>query len=272
MRIIERLFTFVGTVLVLGATARGATITYFDKVLNNAPDAGLGGASMIGNYSTISASKAPYDANTDHFFGSDGYAFFGTMPIDATESSTATTFIQNPQFGTITPLTPYGGAAWYGGYGAIDDPTVSPHASPVADIYSGELYALHPAGQFSTVDFLSITLTQNMRFRIGVMQNAGDGQKGQELLVNGVSVSTLPGGAVNNYANLDMYFFDVQGSAGDVIYVQSRLDFTASANPGIVGIAGITLDAVPEPGGFCLMGLAAAFLSNVRRRQQISVA
>ncbi len=102
-------------------------------------------------------------------------------------------------------------------------------------------------------DMVTIVLAADATFRIGVVQISGDRQKGQQLILGGVAVDTLPpadggtpggtGTAVNGYDRFDIYLFDVTGTTGEILTLQGLNAIVGAVGGDQLGICGFTFDS-----------------------------
>ena len=265
--------------LMLAASASAATITFVGKANDTT---GGNTATAQANFRSTDVAKA-YDIDGDNVYGTDGYKFWGTSNnLQDTSSATKGTLTQLPSY--ITSITPAGtngnvaNGQWYsvqGGFARMDDPSLTPGAG-IANIDSGVLFKKFDALVSPyTQDILNIVLTSNATFRMGITQISGDGQKGQQLILGGIAVDTLPPGsggtpggtgtAVDNYDRFDIYLFDVIGTAGETITLQGLNAWNGANGRDQLGIGGLTFDSVPEPASLGLLSLGG--LALLRRRR-----
>lgn len=280
-RVTMSLLAATGT-LMLAGSASAATIAFVGKANDT-----VGGntATAQANFRSTDVLKA-YDLDGNDVYGTDGYKFWGTSNNSQdTSSETKGTLTQLPSY--ITSITPAGingipanpAGSWssaQAGFGRMDDPTLTPGLG-VANIDSGVLFKKYDGAVVPyTQDLINIVLASDTTFRIGITQVSGDKQKGQQLILGGVAVDTLPqadggtpsgtGTAVNNYDRFDIYLFDVTGTAGETITLQGLNAVNGAGGGDQVGIGGVTFDSVvPEPTSLAVLSFGA--LSLLRRRR-----
>ena len=190
------------------------------------------------------------DGDHDNVYGTDGYEagnWAGTvLPLYLTLSYFGSNFTGNS-------------------YAQIDNPALT-GAGPVANINSGDHYR-NGGGTASEQDFFAINLTADKTFRLGIITDVlGGGFSGEN--PDGLRVRQTVGGAADSGlvlagsagadhdGDIDYYFFDITGSAGDVFVVSGRNDLAYVDN----GIGGLTFDSITIPETSAFLFCAAALL------------
>ena len=223
------------------------------------------------------ATPKTMDPNNNNIYGEDGYVWFGTDGTalagsgDAVANGTdiagvmgaATNYMDLPPYvvgiATTSDLDINGGPA--GAQATKDNPAGAGDAMTV-----GDLAFTAASGGF--MNLLNITLDPG-RYRIGFATDfVNTGDQYEFNLYNG-ALSSIPGSPASRIpinGDPDIQFFDVD------ISVQRTFSLAAlnGDGGGIDGtLAGITFDAIPEPGTLGLIGATGAALLFIRRRFMI---
>ncbi|MCA9246764.1 MAG: NPCBM/NEW2 domain-containing protein, partial [Planctomycetales bacterium] len=189
-----------------------------------------------GAWRTRSDSK-PLDIDGDRVYGSDGYY------VDYS----AGTGIQQSLPGYVSSINQVAGLLIFEAgqntgpnYLSLDLASETP-SDDVADQVSGLLYTQPGVG---ASDWLEFTLSEDATFRLGVIIDHSDraGITPSDLTLTQIAGGTASATQVTAAPNLniDYYFFDVQGSAGDAFRVSGFNNAGHPAN----GIAGIFFDSL----------------------------
>ena len=209
------------------------------------------------NWRTTSVAK-PMDSDGDNVYGTQGYYI----------RSSGLTMSSLPAY--VSGVVNFAGSTFSNAaYSDFDDPRVAPGPSVVDLTDTGIFYSPFVAGtQGQEYDLLSFTLSQDAAFRLTVLTDNADPATVTPALLR------LRGGGANSglipttdwNRNVDYYFFDVVGHAGDQ-FILSGTKQTADS----VGVAGIAFDAtgdIPEPATMVLFVLgASAVAARLRRRR-----
>jgi len=216
-----------------GAVASAATIVYVgeDVTTND-------------QWRTTDHAK-PLDIDGDNVYGTDGYFIGITLAgVDA-----------SPAYAPVTRLAGSADAEQvHQAY--FDDPALT-GLGPVPDIRCGDWWVEPPPTP--DLDFFSILLTEDAAFRLGVLadQTRYDGNPGHDVLYESPMevrvresggpadsgwIDTLGPGEAWRNADVDYFFFDVSGQAGDVFIVSGLNDLRWEA----LGMAGVTFDGAED--------------------------
>ena len=211
-----------------------------------------------------------FDLDGDNVYGTAGYyaAIKTNAGVDA-----------SPDFMMVTRLWGSDDAELSENYQAsFDDPDLT-GPDPVADILCGDWWG----GDDGEVDVFRVELTQAASFRLGVLADQTglfgvtdppgvlyESPKGVRVRQDGGPAdggmqNTLGPGEAWRNADVDYFFFDVSGEAGDV-FIVSGLDDDRWSD---LGMAGFTVD-VPEPSTLMMLAalaLASSAYCGVRRRR-----
>lgn len=238
----------------LAGTVQAATISYVGADVDGTK----------GAWRTTSVAK-PLDLDSDNVYGTAGYLMpifdyhTGTMPAKAYNNTSSEPYRLNPSVATLE----WAHTDWGGVFGDFNDGQwYNPMDNPVEEGTFG-YGGMWSANGFSN-DFVRITLTSAATFRLGVwIDGQNQGEFAADLTVktsDGAIADTVAPTAAN--AQIDWYFWDITGAAGDVFIV-------AAANSGAyVDIGGVTVDIIPEPATVSL--LVVGGLTALLKRRRIS--
>jgi len=273
------MFRFTSCLVVLvafgGAAASAATVTYVGE-----------DATSNDRWRTTDHLK-PLDADADNAYGTDGYF----VAIEGSGDAT-------PDYASVTIVAVLGGP-WPGPsnpeinpefQAPFDDPALT-GPGDVPDIVAGDWWIEPPQSPES--DYFSIELTEDARFRLGVIADQTDlyeparsdpnwawaanvlYESPREVRVRAFDQSGGPGdsGMINTLGpdeewrngDVDYFFFDISGQQGDIFIVSGLNDPRWPA----IAMAGVTFDTIPEPSTLILLAMGAVALLAYTRRKRL---
>lgn len=240
----------------LAGSGRAAVITYQGAYMDGG-SLNNDGADLPGWRSTDSSKPAGLDPDGDEALGSDGwYLNDGSSVVG-----------QIPSY--ITSIVTDGAVTMYRNSGnnqhvKLDDPDLA-IAANVTDEEYGVFYTKDNDNYDRNDLFYSVTLAEDSTFLMGVITDGyGDTDQQADTITaqDGSGNSAGASVAVNN-RQADFYVFEVAGSAGEVIDV-----YIAGDSWKIYNSAGLTFEAVPEPGTLALLGLGGLGVLLRRRSRR----
>ncbi len=166
----------------------------------------------------------------------------------------------------------------------FDDPDLT-GPGPVPDIVCGDWWE-GGGGPGNEIDFFEITLTEDTGFRLGILADQTGLYEGRTTPADvlyespmGIRVrasdDSADSGMIDTLGpedawrngDIDYFFFDVSGQAGDIFIVSGLNDDRWSD----FGMAGVTFDAVPEPSTLMMLtalAMGALTYRGARRRRR----